>query len=236
MAYVLPRDRITSDPYWLVGVPLKGLSLQDALYNTNTAPRRFNLALRIAKPLGQLYRAIFESAMKTMWRDSRESPTWGRVAFTPSEAVVLAPAFMACRPPVWLWRKHEKYSHMGRWAEWDNYSCPPGPDSSNWPSVEAEKGFEQVKKEFDEAAGELYIKYAYDPRYRFARRLGWSAVMPFKDNEYTPYECYKNDDDLHRSYAFEDRQEMKSILAMWKYGGLENMYRLQTRSGCAKLN
>jgi hypothetical protein len=82
----------------------------------------------------------------------------------------LVPAFAACYPPCWLW-------------EWDNEDCYWNPtafpidedmkkssDSRSRPEPGEEEARE-IQEAFNEAAGPIYMRFAYNPVYVFARRL-----------------------------------------------------------------
>lgn len=67
----------------------------------------------------------------------------------------IAPTFMACAPPQYLWDWHDEEDEDERTAD-------------NIPETEENR---TLKLTFEEAAGATYIRYAYAPEYRLARRL-----------------------------------------------------------------
>lgn len=73
---------------------------------------------------------------------------------------VLAPMFLSCTPPLWIWAWLDDEDEDERTANDD----PPTPE---WC---------QLKQIFEEAADEDYIRLAYPPAYRLARRLVRFAI------------------------------------------------------------
>ncbi|KAI1135591.1 kinase-like domain-containing protein [Hypoxylon sp. FL0543] len=71
-----------------------------------------------------------------------------------------APMFMACAPPLWIWCWKDDEDEDERTANDDP------------PTLEAQ----ELKKLFEEAAGEDYMRFAYQPAYRLARRLVRFAI------------------------------------------------------------
>lgn len=76
------------------------------------------------------------------------------------DSAVLAPVFMSCTPPMWIWSWQEDEDEDERMA-------------NEVPSTNEQK---VLKKEFEAAAGPLYIQCAYNPVYRLARRLVRFAI------------------------------------------------------------
>lgn len=79
-------------------------------------------------------------------------------------SAILAPSFMACTPPAWLWSHddvsdNEDKEHINELDE-SRYNLNPKTEESK-----------VIKRVFDEAAGPEFVYYAYDPVYRLARRL-----------------------------------------------------------------
>ncbi|KAF3070504.1 hypothetical protein GL218_00173 [Daldinia childiae] len=89
------------------------------------------------------------------------------------DSAVFGPQFMCCKPPLWLWAWKEDEEEDERTAN-DEPSTPEG---------------RQLKQLFEEAAGPDYIRFAYEPAYRLARRLvqfaigGVGSNMAFKEAE-----------------------------------------------------
>lgn len=77
------------------------------------------------------------------------------------DSAVFAPIFMACTPPMWLWAWKEGEDEDERQANEE----PVTPED------------QQVKRAFEEAAGPVYARFAYDPTYRLARRLVQFALF-----------------------------------------------------------
>ncbi|KAI1397808.1 hypothetical protein F4819DRAFT_470788 [Hypoxylon fuscum] len=68
---------------------------------------------------------------------------------------LFAPQFMCCAPPMWLWAWLDNEDEDERMANEE----PPTPEAR------------QLKQLFEEAAGAEYLRFAYAPAYRLARRL-----------------------------------------------------------------
>lgn len=83
------------------------------------------------------------------------------------DSAVLAPMFMSCTPPMWIWG----------WLE--------GEDEDERKAGEEPVDPEQkeLKLIFEEAAGPFYLRFAYEPAYRLARRLVRLAVGGIHSNE-----------------------------------------------------
>ncbi|KAK0654013.1 hypothetical protein QBC41DRAFT_386787 [Cercophora samala] len=79
------------------------------------------------------------------------------------DSAIFAPAFMICEPPVYLW--NHKFYENGE----DDDDCEDWHiDQTFGPITENDN---IVKKIFEDAAGEEYLRFAYDPTYRLARQL-----------------------------------------------------------------
>ncbi|KAI0096459.1 hypothetical protein F4814DRAFT_129048 [Daldinia grandis] len=83
------------------------------------------------------------------------------------DSAILAPQFMCCTPPLWLWAWSDDEEQDERTAN----DVPPTPEGR------------QLKQLFEEAAGQEYIRLAYPAAYRFARRLVYFAVRGLLSNE-----------------------------------------------------
>jgi hypothetical protein len=85
--------------------------------------------------------------------------------FAPGPAACLAPSFLICRPPVWMW------------------GTPMGPDPLYEPvkyileQKDLDGPRKVVKARFDKAAGPKYQMFAYHPIYRVARCMAWYAIL-----------------------------------------------------------
>ncbi|KAI1631773.1 phosphotransferase enzyme family-domain-containing protein [Biscogniauxia mediterranea] len=76
------------------------------------------------------------------------------------DSAVLFPMFLACEPPLWLWAWNEDEDEDERTAN----DIPP--------TLEAR----ELKQMFEEAAGPDYMRFAYRPEYRLARKLSSFAI------------------------------------------------------------
>ncbi|OTB01695.1 hypothetical protein M426DRAFT_323201, partial [Hypoxylon sp. CI-4A] len=76
------------------------------------------------------------------------------------DSAILAPAFMACKPPQWIWG----WLHG---QEEDERTANDVPETSE---------NRELKEAFEQAAGPEYLRFAYAPEYRLARRLVRFAV------------------------------------------------------------
>jgi aminoglycoside phosphotransferase (APT) family kinase protein len=71
------------------------------------------------------------------------------------DSALFLPTFMACEPPMWLWA-------------WDDEDDEDERHANDMPSTREDQ---EIKAIFEEAAGETYLKFAYDPSYRLGRQL-----------------------------------------------------------------
>ncbi|KAK4464345.1 phosphotransferase enzyme family protein [Cladorrhinum samala] len=102
-------------------------------------------------------------------------------------SAILAPSFMACTPPAWLWSHDDADRHGNA----DKENSDELDESSHNLDPKTEDSHKEIKAVFDEAAGPDFVYYAYDPVYRLARRLfrfALGGVEPF--NEYR--EAYRD--------------------------------------------
>lgn len=98
-----------------------------------------------------------------------------------------APKFVNCMPPAWLWVGEDGYEAL----QTDEEGGDPWPyEMPGAESVTLEsKGNEEVKRCFEEEAGEAYTSWAYEERFRVARCLfriakdGVRATGHFKAGE-----------------------------------------------------
>ncbi|KAI0135861.1 hypothetical protein F4814DRAFT_444665 [Daldinia grandis] len=79
------------------------------------------------------------------------------------ESAVFAPQFMACVPPLWIWG-------------WEVYNRDGGRDGRTANNVPPTAEGRQLKRAFEKAAGKDYMRFAYQPEYRLARRLVGFAI------------------------------------------------------------
>ncbi|KAK7710340.1 hypothetical protein SLS64_005925 [Diaporthe eres] len=83
------------------------------------------------------------------------------------DSAVLAPAFMSCAPPMWIWAWQEDENEDERLANEE----PATPEQK------------ELKTLFETAAGPQYIRCAYHPAYRLGRRLVRFAIDGIRSNE-----------------------------------------------------
>lgn len=83
------------------------------------------------------------------------------------DSAVLAPRFMSCTPPMWIWAWQDDEDEDERLANDD-----PGTAEGR-----------ELKALFEEAVGGDYVRLAYEPVYRLARRLVRFAVEGLRFNE-----------------------------------------------------
>ncbi|KAK4202778.1 hypothetical protein QBC40DRAFT_275683 [Triangularia verruculosa] len=79
------------------------------------------------------------------------------------DSAIFAPAFMICEPPVYLWN-HKLYEDGEEDDDCEDWHI----DQTFGPLTEDD---EKVKRIFEEAAGEEFMRFAYDPTYRLVRQL-----------------------------------------------------------------
>jgi len=96
------------------------------------------------------------------------------------DSAVLAPLFMSCALPAWIWAWQEDEDEDERTAN-DTPTAREG---------------RQLKALFEESAGNDYMRLAYEPAYRLARRLVRFAINGLRSNE--------------------DFREAKAMLQEWK--------------------
>jgi aminoglycoside phosphotransferase (APT) family kinase protein len=83
------------------------------------------------------------------------------------DSAVLAPRFMSCYPPLWVWAWQDDEAEDERAANDD-----PGTAQGR-----------ELKALFEEAAGTDYVRFAYGASYRLARRLVRFAIDGVRSNE-----------------------------------------------------
>jgi len=83
------------------------------------------------------------------------------------DSAILAPAFMSCSPPIWIWHWTGDEEADERVASEE----PPTHDQR------------ELKAEFETSAGTEYMQCAYHPAYRLARRLVRLAIYDEHDKE-----------------------------------------------------
>jgi len=83
------------------------------------------------------------------------------------DGAVLAPCFLSCYPPLWIWDWRDDEDEDERAANDD-----PGTAQGR-----------QLKMQFEEAARADYVRLAYGAPYRLARRLVRFAIEGVRSNE-----------------------------------------------------
>ena len=98
------------------------------------------------------------------------------------DSALLAPAFVACKPPKWLWEIWSPQDDISHYDENDETGANDEP-----PTAEAR----ELKEIFERHAGPMYMRFAYRTAYRMARRL-----FRFITNGMTDNQDFKDSDDL----------------------------------------
>ena len=83
------------------------------------------------------------------------------------ESAIFAPSFVGCTPPMWIWAWNEEEDEDERKA------------NDEPPTSEKKK----LKHLFEESVGEDFLKYAYGPQYRMARKFFEFALNGIYTNE-----------------------------------------------------
>lgn len=93
------------------------------------------------------------------------------VEYRPGALGFYGPDFMACQPPVWLWNQVKW--NVNSWVE-ETKEHDPEPKNTL---------AREVKAAFDQAAGDKFVKYAYDDVWIYARRLARFIIEMKGENE-----------------------------------------------------
>lgn len=96
------------------------------------------------------------------------------------DLAIFGPPFMSCKPPMWLWA-------------WNDKDVEDECLANNTPSTPE---LCELKQLFEDAAGPMYRQFAYDAKYRLARKLMHFAI--------------------NGSWSNEDYREWQSLMAEWK--------------------
>lgn len=83
------------------------------------------------------------------------------------DSAIFGPSFMSCTPPMWIWAWKDDEEEDERTAN---------------DTPETKEGCE-LKAIFEQAAGPIYMRFAYSPVYRLARRLAKFACLGMGSNE-----------------------------------------------------
>ena len=86
---------------------------------------------------------------------------WNVTGIVDFDSAVIAPAFMACRSPTWLW-------------VWDDDPGERDEQAGSTPETEQQR---ERKAAFEDVVGEQWLKFAYKPAYKVARSLCWFAMF-----------------------------------------------------------
>ena len=113
--------------------------------------------------------------------DAQQPPTITQYRTWPADSDGFLPAFLACYPPEWIWDfaplPDDGWDQPRKGVQWlfDNAATV----------THAELSEEQleVKQIFDEAAGPLYRRFAYEPVYVLLRTLCEFAIFWVSDDE-----------------------------------------------------
>lgn len=74
---------------------------------------------------------------------------------------IIAPAFMSCIPPFWLWQ----------WSDEDEEDEPTAGDTPADPQMQ------EIKQVFEDAVGPQFMKFCCPPQYLIARKLTGFAIL-----------------------------------------------------------
>jgi len=83
------------------------------------------------------------------------------------DSAIFGPLFMSCSPPMWLWAWDEEEDEDERLAN----------------DIPATFKQRQLKQLFEDAAGQVYARFAYTAQYRLGRRLARFAIDGLRSNE-----------------------------------------------------
>jgi hypothetical protein len=112
--------------------------------------------------------------------DTQQPPTITQYRDWPRDGMNFVPAFVACDPPGWIWNFSPVYAWQQ--VEWDRVQWVFDNATRTAHPEMGEEGLE-VKQAFDEAAGPLYRRFAYDPVYALVRRLWNFGVWWIRQEE-----------------------------------------------------
>ncbi|EON68588.1 hypothetical protein W97_07846 [Coniosporium apollinis CBS 100218] len=110
---------------------------------------------------------------------------WGNAIF--------APKFMACAPPTWLWNCDDNGKNA---------------DDSSEPDDVAQ----EVKHAFEKVVGKDYLRYAYKPEYRLARKLCDFAIHGMESRQEEVHEMLTGWEVLRRVKLREDMKRTRHKL------------------------
>ena len=92
------------------------------------------------------------------------------------DEAVVAPKFVSCQPPAWLWGFDDDHTSNNNFTDWP-YEMPGADDV---PSTAENKELKQI---FEECAGEEYVGFAYGEQFRLCRGLFRVVVFGLTSNE-----------------------------------------------------
>lgn len=153
--------------------------------------------MKIAEAMNQLnffhddghYLCHFDLEPRNMLIDIRDRSTANLSGIIDWDMAIFAPAFMHCKAPQWLW-------------DWSD-----GEEGDERKVADAPTDLVDcaVKRAFEDAVGQRYLRYAYTPEYRIARNMFRLAIEGIEDNEsYAIAENIISDwNELHSEYAVE---------------------------------
>ncbi|CAD6591358.1 MAG: hypothetical protein ASARMPRED_005355 [Alectoria sarmentosa] len=127
------------------------------------------------------------------------------------DSAVFAPTFVSCYPPWWLWQD-------------ETQPGDPLEDESQSDEAPADPELAEIKRIFEETVGNDFLRYAYRPQFRLARKLfkiachgnrsneSWKKIEEFLDEWDAFYkaeveDCNSQEDHSLSSKASEDYQD-----------------------------
>lgn len=148
------------------------MSLMDRLCGIVSSLQRFGYLAPDA--CGRFYTlAHLDFAPRNILADySTKDSTWNITGILDWDSAIMAPIFVACSPPVWLWRN---------WGGGTDGEHQFTSDASTFGPLTGEG--EALKQIFDETVGAQYCEYAYSDVYRLARRLFYFAKDGIQTSE-----------------------------------------------------
>lgn len=99
-------------------------------------------------------------------------------------ASIVAPSFLCCAPPFWLWTEPSDFENSDADTDEDERLA------SRVPTTEENR---ELKALYGEATGPEYLRFAYGKPYQLARRLFMFAIKGMRANE----DFYRSDAMLH---------------------------------------
>lgn len=104
-------------------------------------------------------------APRNIMVDSQQDGT--TAAILDWDSAIFAPKFVSCTPPMWIW-------------SWDDEEDEDEKKANDTPSTPERS---ELKHLFENAVGQGFLQYAYEPHYRLARKLFEFALHGIHSNE-----------------------------------------------------